>query len=343
MIDKSNWTTKTLGEVCEIKNGKDHKPVNCPNGEYPIYGSGGIMGRATQYICEAGTTVIGRKGSINNPIYVNERFWNVDTAFGLSPKENCIPRFIYYWCRNTDFTRYNKSTTLPSLTKSDLLSLPLPVPPLSIQLRIVEELDSLSRVLARKREQLLELDNLAQALFFSFFGDPVVNEKGWETAPFVDCYKLSSGKGLSAKQIVEGEYPVYGGNGIVGYHVDYNLDGENIIIGRVGALCGNVRNINGKIFVTDNAFILTKKKETGNVFLRYLLEIHNLRQYAREGMQPVITNGVLKNLPIILPPLSLQRTFSEQVSKIEEMKRKVKASISEVQTLMDERMQRWFG
>ena len=75
---KSGWVTKKLGEVCELINGKNQSEVSDPNGKYPIYGSGGVMGHATDYRCPAGCTIIGRKGSINNPIFVNEKFWNVD-------------------------------------------------------------------------------------------------------------------------------------------------------------------------------------------------------------------------------------------------------------------------
>ena len=86
-------------DVLVIKNGRNQKVVENPNGRYPIYGSGGIMGFADDYICEADTVVVGRKGSINNPIFVEEPFWNVDTAFGLTAKRDVLlPRYLYYFC-----------------------------------------------------------------------------------------------------------------------------------------------------------------------------------------------------------------------------------------------------
>lgn len=107
----------TFNDVLEIKNGKNQRAVENPNGKYPIYGSGGIMGHADDYICNAGTVIIGRKGSINNPIYVDEPFWNVDTAFGLQAKKDVLlPRYLYYFCVNYDFERHNKAVTIPSLT-----------------------------------------------------------------------------------------------------------------------------------------------------------------------------------------------------------------------------------
>lgn len=79
-VDKSNWKIVQLGEVCHIINGKNQKSVLNPNGKYPIYGSAGVMGYADDYLVEAGATVVGRKGTINKPLYVNTRFWNVDTV-----------------------------------------------------------------------------------------------------------------------------------------------------------------------------------------------------------------------------------------------------------------------
>ena len=175
-----DWEVKKLGEVCDILNGRNQKKVEDINGKYPIYGSGGIMGYANDYICKAGTTIIGRKGSINKPLYVETEFWNVDTAFGLQPKECCHSRFLYYLCKSIDFARYDKGVTIPSLVKSDLLQIPVSIPSLEEQSRIVEELDLLSNIIEKKRQQLSELDNLAQSIFYDMFGDPVTNEKGWE-------------------------------------------------------------------------------------------------------------------------------------------------------------------
>ena len=79
------------------------------------------MGYATEYLCPAGTTIIGRKGSINNPLFIGTPFWNVDTAFGFNAKSNYECKLLYYFCLSFDFNKLNKGTTLPSLVKSDLL------------------------------------------------------------------------------------------------------------------------------------------------------------------------------------------------------------------------------
>ena len=71
---REGWTYKKLGEICEIICGQDYKKVESPNGKYPIYGTGGIMGYANQFRCPANSVIVGRKGSINNPIYVEDKF-----------------------------------------------------------------------------------------------------------------------------------------------------------------------------------------------------------------------------------------------------------------------------
>ncbi len=135
------WEMKKWGSVLEIKNGRNQSKVTNPDGQYPIYGSGGIMGYANEYICNEGTTIIGRKGSINNPIYVSKKFWNVDTAFGLSPLNALNGMFLYYFCLGYNFKKHDRGTTLPSLTKADLLNVSMPIPPLPEQKRIVTILD----------------------------------------------------------------------------------------------------------------------------------------------------------------------------------------------------------
>lgn len=89
----------TFSEVLEIHNGKNQRNVENKNGNYPIYGSGGIIGFADKYLCDEPAVIIGRKGSINNPIFVDKPFWNVDTAFALVPNSSLLDvRYLYYFC-----------------------------------------------------------------------------------------------------------------------------------------------------------------------------------------------------------------------------------------------------
>lgn len=178
---KQGWEIKKLGEVCEIKNGRNQSDVVNPDGQYPIYGSGGIMGYADDYICNEGCTIIGRKGSINNPIYVTTKFWNVDTAFGFSPLAELDGRFLYYFCLGFNFKNLDKGTTLPSLTKTDLSLIEIPFPPLTEQHRIVKILDKLFTDVEKAKAIAEQNLKNAKELFNSYL-QGVFEKKGdgWE-------------------------------------------------------------------------------------------------------------------------------------------------------------------
>lgn len=157
-----SFSKRKWNDVLKIVSGKNQRDVISSSGKYPIYGSGGIFGRANDFLCEAGTTIIGRKGTINNPIFVNERFWNVDTAFGVSPSGELHQKFLYYFCCSFNFKQLDKSTTIPSLAKRDLLSIEMPVPSFSEQQRIVtrieelfSELDNAEETLQTTKQQLV--------------------------------------------------------------------------------------------------------------------------------------------------------------------------------------------
>ncbi len=174
MEPKEGWEEKKLSDVSKITHGKNQKEVLSENGKYPIYGSGcTIMGYATDYLCEANTTILGRKGSINNPQFITERFWNVDTAFGISAKEGNDSKFVYYFIKSVDWSKKNTGTTLPSLTQQVVGNVPLFVPSPSEQQRIVARLDSLSahvRELEEIQKKIIaECDALKQALLRKVF------------------------------------------------------------------------------------------------------------------------------------------------------------------------------
>ncbi len=138
------WCLCKISSVVDIVNGKSQKNVESPTGKYPIYGSGGIIGKAMEYTCLAGSTIIGRKGTINHPIFVEENFWNVDTAFGMKANNQILEdEYFYCFCLYFDFSKLDKSSALPSLTKTAIGNLILPIPPLAEQQRIVAKIEEL--------------------------------------------------------------------------------------------------------------------------------------------------------------------------------------------------------
>lgn len=198
-----------FSDVLTIINGKNQSKVENPNGKYPIYGSGGVMGRADDYICEADTIVIGRKGSINKPIYVDEPFWNVDTAFGLqADKTKLLPKYLFYFCLNFDFEKLNTTVTIPSLTKANLLQVSIPLPDLPTQQRIADTLDKVSEGIEVCRKMLGELDLMVKAKFGEMFGDPIINPMHYPVHQLAEYIRfLTSGsRGWAKYYSDEGEW-----------------------------------------------------------------------------------------------------------------------------------------
>ena len=365
---KQGWEIKKLGEVCTIERGGSPRPIQ----NYITDAEDGInwikIGDATEgskYITSTKEKIKPEGMKKSRFVHKGDFILSNSMSFGrpyILAVDGCIhdgwlvihdndnrfdKNYLYYYLGSpniyTEFKRLAVGGVVNNLNSELVRNVKVCIPPLPVQEKIVEELDCLSGIIEKKREQLKELDALAESIFYQMFGDPITNEKGWEVKKFDECYKLASGNGLSAKDIIDGIYPVYGGNGIVGHHHEFNLDGNNIIIGRVGALCGNVRNVIGKAFITDNAFILTKKIENDNTFLLYLLRIHNLRKYAREAMQPVVSNAGVKNIAIIIPSLALQQEFADKIEAIEKQKELIKQSITETEELFNSRMDYYFN
>lgn len=147
VTNPKGWDIYSWNESLRIVNGKNQKNVESDDGKYPICGSGGEMSRADDWLTKECSVIIGRKGNINKPILMKEKFWNVDTAFGLEPNTNFLSHnYLYWYCRFFDFERLNKAVTIPSLTKADLLEIKMPVPEYNEQVRfggVVERVESL--------------------------------------------------------------------------------------------------------------------------------------------------------------------------------------------------------
>ena len=315
-----------FNDVLEIKNGKNQKTVENSEGKYPIYGSGGVIGYADDYICDADTVIIGRKGNINNPIYVSEPFWNVDTAFGLVPKrEVLLPRYLFYFCKKYNFEKLNKTVTIPSLTKSDLLNVKMELPAIYEQQLIVDKLTRIESIINLRKHELTALDTLIKARFVEMFGDPIINSKGLETKELNEVLVLKAGDFTAASDIsVEPTeiniYPCYGGNGIRGYVAEYNQEGEYSLVGRQGALSGNVQYATGKFKNTEHALLVKPIIRMNSIWLNQLLLNLDLKRYQTGAAQPGLSVKNLQDIQIIMVPIDEQRQFAAFVNEIDKSK-----------------------
>lgn len=136
---------KQLSDVLKIKNGSDYKKYGY--GDYPVYGSGGVMTYIDHYVYDKPSVLIPRKGSIDKLYYVETPFWNVDTVFYTEIDTNqVLPKYVYYCLAKEHLERLNTAGGVPSLTQKVLNKVKIPVPPLEIQDEIIRILDDFSSI-----------------------------------------------------------------------------------------------------------------------------------------------------------------------------------------------------
>ncbi|WP_156101244.1 restriction endonuclease subunit S [Salegentibacter sp. Hel_I_6] len=359
-------------EVLTIKNGKNQKKVANPNGEFPIYGSGGVMGYADNFLCRAGSTIIGRKGSINNPIYVNENFWNVDTAFGLEAGDDLDAKFLYYFCITYNFLKHNKATTLPSLTKADLLKIEMPLPPLKTQHKIAAILDEADKLRRLNKKLIKKYEQLSQSLFLEMFGDPVSNSKNFDT-PSLSSITTKIGSGATPK----GGKEAYFSEGIslirsLNIHnnnfkyknlafidegqakrlSNVTVEENDVLFNITGAsVCRTAIVPNGILPARVNqhvAILRPKKNKLNSIFLCHLLISKNfqkkLEDLASKGgaTRQAINKSQLENLPIPLPKIEQQLGFEKSIHMLEKQKTQAQQALAQSEELFNSLMQRAF-
>jgi len=162
-----SWQMQFLFALFKIGNGKDYKHVG--TGDIPVYGSGGYMLSIGDYLYEGESVCIGRKGTINNPIFLEGKFWTVDTLFYTHSFKNCLPKFIYLIFQNIDWLKYNEAGGVPSLSKSTIEKIKVSVPALPEQKRIADCLSSLDEVIEAQTKKLEILKRHKKALMSRLF------------------------------------------------------------------------------------------------------------------------------------------------------------------------------
>ena len=159
------WDFCFLEDLLTIRNGRDHKHL--ADGIYPVYGSGGEMRKASEYLYDGESVLMPRKGSLNNIMYVNESFWTVDTMFYSEMKLSNCAKYIYYTIKDIDFTRWDSGTGVPSMTSSTLYSIKLVKPQnetlkkfdemISPLFEHMKQISGQNVVLTKQRDELLPL------------------------------------------------------------------------------------------------------------------------------------------------------------------------------------------
>lgn len=358
---KEGWTYKKLGEVCEIQYGYPFDSANfssSPVDGMPLIRIRDVKTGKTdtyykgnypkEYVVHSGEYLIGMDGEFNIAPWksadalLNQRVCKIRSCI-----ENALTDYLFRFF-SKELKRIEAETpfvTVKHLSAKRLNQVLIPLPPLSEQERIVSELDLLTEVIDKQKAQLKELDTLAQSIFYDIFGDPVLNDKGWEKKKLGEVCDLKAGKAIKANELSENnEYPCFGGNGIRGYINKCSHTESYPIIGRQGAYCGTVNFADAPFYATEHAVVVKPLTDLDVKWLYFTLINLNLSRFAKGQAQPGIAVGNLKeDVFLPLPPLSLQQSFADKVSAIEQQKAAIGRSIAETQQLFDYTMDKYFG
>ena len=312
---------RELHEVLTIKNGSDYKQFG--TGNIPVYGSGGIMTYIDRYAYNKPSVLIPRKGSIDKLYYVEEPFWNVDTIFYTDiDVSQVIPRFVYFCLQMEHLEQYNTAGGVPSLTQKVLNKIKLPVPPLEVQREIVRVLDSFL-LLTDELTVKLNTELIVRKKQYEFYRDKLLTfDNDVKILPLGKVCDLQAGKAIKSAMISDTETvdtPItcYGANGCRGYVDSYNQEGEKSIIGRQGALCGNVCYATGEYYATEHAVVVTDKGYFNSRYLFHVLTNADLNQYKTAGAQPGLSVSRLNEVRIAVPDKNIQDKIANVLDNFE--------------------------
>lgn len=272
-------------------------------------------------------TASGSKAHLGKVAYIDSDY---GYAFGgfmgqITPSKAVEGRYLFYALispRYKDFIEaLSDGVNINNLKFDDLGRFPVPLPPLPEQRRIVAILDeafeAIATAKANTEKNLQNAREMAATFVAMLFSR---KHAGWKEAPIASCFKVKSGDFLPAKKMAtDGGIPVYGGNGIAGTHNASNLSGDHVVIGRVGAKCGNVRHVTGDLWLTDNAFYVSEYlHQFDPAFLTLLLATKNLRSTANQAAQPVISYTTIKDVPLSFPgSVGEQRALAARAETLE--------------------------
>ena len=226
--------------------------------------------------------------------------------------------YLMMWFRRPEFDRYARFKSRGSAHEffewEQMTEVELPVPHIDKQREIVKEYNTIQNHINLNTQLIQKLEETAQAIYKEWFVDGIDLEnlpEGWEMGKLEDLVEFKNGKSKPSKV---GNYPVYGGNGIVEFVGEFN--NENVIpIGRVGAYCGSLYRELGKCWISDNA-IFAKSKINCNMFTYHLLKDLNLNERSEGTGQPLITQGLLNSILIPKPKPELISEFEKYAKKL---------------------------
>ena len=263
-----------------------------------------------------------------------------------------LPDYIYYFTKSPryrDFVAANmKVVAQPNINAKQYGDLEIDVPSFAEQKEVVGRLAKIEGLIALRKEQLAKLDQLVKSQFIELFGDPIINSNNLPTERMELRFNLKAGITTAADDIhefEEGMYeiPCYGGNGIRGYVREKSYTGNYPIIGRQGALCGNVQYATGEFHATEHAVLVSLLKNDNSVWVYHLLKLMDLFRYHTGAAQPGLAVKTLNTVEVIVADKSKQDQFAAFVEQTDKSKFDLKQSLEKLEMLKKSLMQEYFG
>ncbi|WP_120874365.1 restriction endonuclease subunit S [Helicobacter pylori] len=310
-----NWQRVRLGDILTLKHGRDYK--NFKLGNIPVYGSGGYMLSINNFLHNGESVCIGRKGTIDKPIYLNGKFWVVDTLFYSYSFKKSIPKFIFYAFSIIKWSNYNEATGVPSLTKMTISNIEIPLPPLNEQSAIANILSGLDRYLCALDALILKKESVKKALSFELLSQRKRLKgfnQAWQRVRLGDILTLKHGRDY--KNFKLGNIPVYGSGGYMLSINNFLHNGESVCIGRKGTIDKPIY-LNGKFWVVDTLFYSYSFKKSIPKFIFYAFSIIKWSNYNEATGVPSLTKMTISNIEIPLPPLNEQSAIANILSALD--------------------------
>ena len=389
---KQGWEIKKLGEVCESDLGKTLNQSKDKGELRPYLCAINVLwdkfdfttlketrfedSEIERYSVRKGDLLICEGGDIGRAA-----IWDYDDVIQYQNalhrvrlNESVLSRFLLFYLKHLKDsgvldTRYGKGVTIKHLVKSSLLSIPIPIPPLPEQEKIVAELDCLSGIIEKKKQQLKELDALAESIFFTMFGDPITNEKGWEVKKLGEICDVRDGTHDSPKYLGHSDYVLITSKNITSDgNIDFStanyiskedydainkrsfVERGDIIMAMIGTIGKPiiVKNMDRHFCIKNVALI--KFRGSTQVVNSYIQALLNnaifgiyIQSLNKGGTQKFIALGTIRSLQTPIPPLPLQQEFADKIEAIEKQKELIKQSITETEELFNSRMDYYFN
>jgi type I restriction enzyme, S subunit len=344
-----DWHGKRIGDVLKVGSGRDYKHLSA--GNIPVYGTGGYMKSVDEYLYDGESVCIGRKGTIDKPVYLNEKFWTVDTLFYTHSFKDSVPKFIYAIFQSINWKQHNEASGVPSLSKATIEKIKIEIPQPKEQQKIASFLSSVDERLSQlgEKKKLLEQykKGMMQKLFtqqISFKDENNNNYPDWEEKKLGTIAKITTGK-LDANAMVDGGKYRFYTCAREYYKIDeYAFDTDALLVSGNGANVGYIHHYKGKFNAYQRTYVLDGFIEKIK-YIKFYLDCFLKKRIGvekKDGNTPYIVMSTLSNMMIKLPHTDEQNKIANFLTSIDNKINLIESELNQVKTFKKGLLQQMF-